>query len=116
MAKAKNKVVAGDYEGWDVVCSFGKFYFMKRLDRRPLDRVNVSRYEVVDARTGSGFWGSAIRGLAANAVFGGVGAYAAMSSSASKRAILVSVEFFNGERSLIEIDEPTYSKMLKALY
>lgn len=116
MAAAKNKVIAGDYSGWDVIVGHGKVNFMQRLKRVVLDKSTVGHYEVVDARSANSFWGSFLRGYVGNAVLGPAGLFAANFSASDKRAVLISVEFVSGERSLIEVDDGTYRKFLQALF
>ena len=116
MGAAKNKVIAGDYSGWDVVAGNGKLHFMHRRKRVVLDRTTVTHYEAVDARSGNSFWGSFLRGYVGNAVLGPAGLFAATSSAAGKRAVLLSVEFASGERSLIEVDDGVYRKFLQVLF
>lgn len=116
MAAAKNKVIAGDYSGWDVIAGHGKLHFMQRFKRIVLDRTTVSHMETVDARSGNSFWGSFLRGYVGNALLGPAGLFAATSSAAGKRAVLLSVEFVSGERSLIEVDDGTYRKILQVLF
>lgn len=116
MAAAKNKVIAGDYSGWDVIAGHGKLHFMHRFKRVVLDRTTVARYEAVDARSANSFWGSFLRGYVGNAVLGPAGLFAANSSAAGKRAMLLAVEFVSGERSLIEVDDGTYRKIVQVLF
>lgn len=116
MAKAKNKVIAGDYVDWDVVCGAGKFDFMYRLSRVNLSRNSVIKYELIDGSNGDSFWGTFLRGYIGHAVLGTAGLIASSIKSAHQRVILLSIEFKNGKRSLIEVDEDHYKKILKVLY
>lgn len=116
MAGAKNKVIAGDYEGWDVICGGGKLDFMHRLQRVSLNRTTVLKYEIVDNQNGNSFWGAFLKGYVSQAFLGTAGLVASTLSSAHHRVILLSVEFINGRRSLLEIDESVYKNILKILY
>lgn len=113
---ARNKVIAGDYTGWDVIAGHGKLHFMHGLKRIVLDRTTVTHTETIDARNANSFWGSFLRGYMGNAFLGPAGLFAATSSAAAKRTVLLSVEFGSGERSLIEVDDGTYRKVLQVLF
>ena len=62
MASAKNKVIAGDYAGWDVIVGGKKLSFMHRLTRFDVNKNNVSNFELVTSQSGNSFWGSFLRG------------------------------------------------------
>lgn len=116
MASAKNKVIAGDYSGWDVICGFGKLHFMHRLSRVNLNSATIQKYEVVDSQNGSSFWGSFLRGYISRSVLGSAGLMASTIRSANRKAIWISIEFRDGKKSLIEVDEVLYRKVIKVLY
>ena len=116
MAKAKNKVIAGDYVDWDVICGAGKLDFMHRLSRVNLNRNSVLKYELIDGTNGNSFWNTFLRGYVSYAILGTAGLIASSIGSAHQRIVLVSIEFKNGKRSLIEVDEEHYKKILKVLY
>ncbi|GAA0717288.1 hypothetical protein GCM10008905_02780 [Clostridium malenominatum] len=112
---AKNKVIAGDFEGKNVVQS-GKGVaiqtgFMKKID---LNEETVKDYEVVgdDKRTSAK---SAIgRGAVGSLLLGPIGLIAA--ASAKKKGIYsVAIQFKDGNKSLLEVDDKIYKSMLKAL-
>ena len=116
MTKAKNKVIAGDYVDWDVICGAGKLDFMHRLSRVNLSRNSVLKYELIDESNSGSFWGAFLRGYFSHAILGTAGLLASSIGSAQRKILLLSIEFKNGKRSLIEVDEAHYKKILKVLY
>lgn len=116
MAVAKNRVIAGDYEGWDVIAKGGKLSFMHRLTKLSLSNATVSQYEVLTNQSANSFWGTFLRGYVGNALLGPAGLMASTVGAVGKQILLVSIEFTNGKRSLLEIDGKTYQNLIKALY
>ena len=113
----KYKVVAGDYENWDVVSHGSSVYFMRGLKKVKLDRTTVVKSEVVDDTTKHSFWQSLLAGTVGNAVLGTVGAITGVASTwRGKTSVLISIEFADGKRSLIEADEKAQPMLMKALF
>lgn len=113
---ARNKVIAGDYCGYDVIVSFGKVTLMHRLAKTPVDKTSLLKWELVDSQNASGFWGSFLRGYVSQAFLGTAGLFASAARSATARNYLISLEFVDGKRSLLEIDDRLYKKLVPALY
>lgn len=112
---AKSTVVAGDYKDYSVVTYGKKLYFMmftKRVEIKPAD---VYKYEVIDDIKKS-FWSTLISGAAWGALFGAPGLIASTVSSARSKRILLSIEFNNGKKSLVEISDKEYKNIVKLLY
>lgn len=116
MAAAKNKVIAGDYEGWDVIIGSRTLNLMHRLTKVELNKTNVTDCQVVTSQSGSSFWGTFLRGYLGNAILGPAGLMASTVGAAGKQIILLSLEFSGGKRSLLEIDDKMYKKIVQILY
>lgn len=117
MAKVKNEVIAGDYTGRKVRCTHNRIIF-DRMFYRPIE-VNdstVNKYEVIDQDSTKNFMSAFGRGIVGNALFGLVGMVSGIMSANNSTAVLVSIEFKNGDKSLIEIDKNIYKALLKALF
>lgn len=113
----KYRVVAGDYENWDVVCYGSSVYFMSGLKKVKLDRTTVTKTEVIDDVTKHSFWRSLVAGGVGKAVFGTVGALAGVASTLrGKQSLLIAIDFADGKRSLIETDEKAQRMLMKALF
>ena len=112
---AKSKVVAGDYKDYSVVTFGNKLYFMMFTKRVEIKSQDVFKYEIIDDIKKS-FWGTLASGVACSAIFGTAGLIASTISSTRKKRLLLSIEFNDGKRSLIEISDSEYKNIVKALY
>lgn len=130
MAKAKNAVVAGDFNGVAVkLGSAGLYlsgftvegYSVMHVD---LNRSTVEQYELItDERRKSAASGIA-RGLVGNALFGPVGMLAGAVSAKEKGIYQVAVMFkddgshaaYCGKRSLLELDDKLYKKLVTSCF
>lgn len=114
---AKNKVIAGDYDGKHVVVSFGIIniatgLFSKSIE---LNKETVAEYELVDEEKRKSATSAVGRGLVGGLILGPVGLLAGLSAK-SKGVHIVAVQFKDGKRSLLEIDDKIYKAMLKKLF
>ena len=112
---AKAKVVAGDYKDYNVVTFGNKLYFMMFTKRVEITSADVFKYEIIDDIKKS-FWGTLVSGAAWGALFGTPGLIASTMSSARKRRFLLSIEFNNGKKSLVEVSDNEYKNIIKVLY
>ena len=119
MANAKNKVIAGDYEGKIIVGKAGMKHpvialgFIKSV---PMNKDTVDSYEVVMDEHRKSAGSGVARGLVGGFLFGGVGAIAGAMSAKSKGMYLVAIQFKDGKKSLIEIDDAAYKALIKACF
>ena len=117
MPRAKNAVIAGDYEGRRAVCNGNLLFFDKFLSTPiRLDKNTVKSYNVVDQNAHKDVVSLFTRGLIGNFLLGGVGMAAGVLSAKNNDVFIVVVEFNNGDKSLIEIDRKIYTTMLKVLF
>jgi len=114
---AKNKVIAGDYEGYKVKTGWGGFTFTPPLFSQQRDSIKISRntvrsYRIItDDHRKSAISGIA-RGLISNYFFGNAGLIGGTLSAKNRSDYLISVDFFNGKRSLIDVDEKKYRALI----
>ena len=109
MAKAKNKVIAGDYLGKAVSGSLGVVSIMETFGKNIfLDKSTVMSYELVTNDIRKSGTSAVLRGGLGAAVLGPAGLLAGMSAK-NKGIYQVAINFKNGKRSLIQIDEKIYS-------
>jgi hypothetical protein len=117
MAKAKNKVIAGDYQGKQVLCSLGfvsiSLGLIKSLD---LNNKNVKSYELITDEHRKSAASGVARGIVGGALLGPVGMLAGGVSAKSKGTYQVAVEFNDGKRSLLEVDDKTYKAIVKGCF
>lgn len=116
MAKAQNRVIAGDYCGWDVVIGGSKMALMYRLTKLNVDKTDIVKWELVDSQSGNSFWSSFLRGYIGNAVLGPAGVLASTMHSASAKNYFISIEFVTGKRSLLEVDDKLCRKIIQIFY
>lgn len=117
MAKAKNKVIAGDYEGKKIDCSFGNAFLQtgvfKTLD---LNKTNVESYELITDEHRKSAASGVARGIVGGALLGPVGMLAGGISAKNKGIYQIASQFADGKRSLLEIDDKIYKAMMKKLF
>lgn len=117
MAKAKNIVIAGDYQGKGVgVTSQGIYIiiaFMKTLD---LTKDTVESYEVITDEHRKSAASGVARGLVGGALLGSVGLLAGGLSAKNKGIYQVAIQFKDGKKSLIEIDDKIYKVLVKSCF
>ncbi len=115
MANAKNKVIAGYYQGHVIHGGFGTIF----IDGNPtvnLDKYNVRNFELVDSSSQKSMSSGLARGLVGGALLGPVGMIAGGATAKNKGIYTVAIEFRDGNRSLIEIDDKLYKILLKTCF
>lgn len=116
---AKNQVVAGDYIGRTVTVMGGVPQIVLSrnwTENQQLDRVDVERYEVVTEEQSKSAASGVARGLLGSALLGPVGMLAGGLSAKNKGVYTLAVQFKDGKRSLIEVDEKTYKAIVKSCF
>lgn len=112
---AKNKVIAGDYNGKVVAQAVGQPYIlMGFLKNIYLDKNNVETYEVITDEHRKSAASGVARGLVGGALLGPVGMLAGGLSAKNKGIYQVAIQFKDGKRSLLEIDDKIYKAIVKA--
>ena len=120
MASTKNTVIAGDYlkskisikstwSGRKVVIQAG---FIKVI---PLDRQTVASYDVIDEDSRKSAASAIGRAAVGSFFLGGVGLAAALSAK-NKKTRIVAIQFRDGRRSLLEVDDTIYRAIMTALF
>lgn len=114
---AKNRVIAGDYEGCGIIKNpHGSISVVLGIfNNFPLDKSTVTECQDVDSETGISATSAITRGAIGSFLLGPVGLLAA--ASAKKKGVhLVGVYFYDGQQSLIEIDEKLYKILVRAMF
>ena len=113
----KNKVVAGDYQNWDVICRGKKLYFMHRLTKQVIDKADIARFDTISDVSQSSLWKPLLCGGIGSAVFGlpGMMMGAAAGSGGNGKLFLVSLEFVDGRKSLVQVDQKIYTALFRIL-
>ena len=109
-------VIAGDYEGCEVIVTGNKFHLMRGMKRTEFDKSMVNKYELVDDLSKSSLWSAVVRGGVGGIFFGPLGAVAGAATAKKQTEYLFSVEYTAGGKSLMSLDADTYRKLLRLLY
>lgn len=113
---AKNKVIAGDYEGKQLTHAFGSVSLTTGLFKTMLlDKTTVKEYEVLDEESRKSATSAVGRAFVGGVILGPVGWLAGLSAK-SKGTHTVALEFNDGKKSLIEVDKKIYSALIKKLF
>lgn len=121
-AKAKNKVIAGDYESYGVIDGFDN----KKKESKAeiilsfkncveIDKDTVESYEIITEEKRKSASSGIARGAIGMTLLGPVGLLAAMSAK-QKGIYTIALKFKDGKNSLIEVDEKIYKRILKTLF
>jgi hypothetical protein len=113
---AKNRVIAGEYENWQVVRTVKGIVLVHGFTNKiELDKSSVDTYEEVDEEKSTSATSAVGRGLVGSFVLGPVGLLAAL--SAKKKGVhTVAIQFQDGKKSLLEIDDKIYKKLVTTLF
>lgn len=113
---AKNKVISGDYMNKPIMATGGKILivcgFTKRIE---ISKSTVRDYEIIDEEKRKSAASAVGRGLAGGLLLGPVGLLAGLSAK-SKGIHTVAVQFMDGTKSLLEIDEKIYKELVKKMF
>lgn len=113
---AKNKVIAGDYEGARVISGFGSISLSTQFGIVPINKSTVNNYEVVTDDHRKSAMSGVGRGLVGGFLFGPVGMLAGGISAKNKGVYTVAIQFSDGNRSLVEIDDQCYKTLIKQIF
>lgn len=116
MARARNKVILGDYEG-KLVGSFGNsaYIIIKLGQNLDLNRQSVANLVPLDDDSQISIPSAATRGLIGELLLGPIGLVAA--ATAKRHGIhIVGIEFKDGKRSVLEIDDKIYKALVTSCF
>ena len=114
---AKNKVIAGDYEGRGVIAVMGRVSIVIGFGKNYyLTKDVVESYELITDEHRKSAASGVARGLVGGALLGHVGLLAGGLSAKNKGIYQVVLQFKDGKRSLIEIDDKIYKALIKSLF
>ena len=120
MSSARNKVIAGDYEGktvmppgWGIKHPSISASFTKTI---ALNKKEVASYELVTDEHRKSAASGVARGLVGGALLGPVGLLAGAMSAKNRSIYLVTVQFKDGRKSLLEIDDDIYKALVKSCF
>lgn len=113
---AKNKVIAGDYEGKSVLQTFGEAFVSTSFTKSiPLNKKNVKEYEVIDEESRKSATSAVGRAFVGGVILGPVGWLAGLTAK-KKGTHTLAIEFYDGKRSLIEVDDKLYKSIVSKMF
>lgn len=113
---ASNKVIAGDYQGKNVLHTFGIVSIATSMFKSfNIDKTTVKEYEVITEESRKSAASAVGRAFVGGVILGPVGWLAGLSAK-SKGTHTIALEFNDGKKSLIEVDDKTYNSLVKALF
>ena len=118
---AKNKVIAGDYEGYNVKAGWGGFLFSPPLFSRQNNNIEVNRttvrgYEIIANDHRKSAVSGIARGVIGGYLFGNAGMLGGIMSAKNRGVYTIAVSFCDGKRSLIEVDEKNYKVLIRSVF
>lgn len=117
MANAKNRVIAGDYVGKAVATTINGPYIMTGFAKSYyLNKDTVESYELVTDEHRKSAASGVARGLVGGALLGPVGMLAGGLSAKNKGIYQVAVQFKDGKKSLLEVDDKIYKAIVKGCF
>ncbi|UNT55102.1 hypothetical protein [Lysinibacillus capsici] len=113
---AQNKVIAGEYEG-SLVMGFVTPGIYPNPKQPPIEltKDNVLNYEVITEEHRKSAASGIARGLVGGALLGPVGLLAGLTAK-NKGTHTIAIEFKDGKRSLVEIDEKIYNGFIQKMF
>lgn len=117
MANEKNKVIAGDYAGKPILCTAGKVVITLGIFKTlELNKTTVDSYELITDEHRKSAASGVARGLVGGALLGPVGLLAGGLSAKNKGIYQVAIQFKDGKRSLLGLDDKAYKTIIKNLF
>lgn len=114
---AKNKVIAGDYLGKGLILGMGKPSLVVGFGKNYyLTKEVVESYEVITDEHKKSAASGVARGLVGGALLGPVGLLAGGLSAKNKGVYQIALQFKDGKKSLIEVDDKIYKALIRTLF
>ncbi len=112
----KNVVIAGDYKGKFVSVSFKAPYIdISFLQKVYISKETIENYELVTEEKRKSASSAVTRGLVGGALLGPVGLLAGLSAK-SKGSYQIIINFKDGKRSLLEVDDAIYKSIIQSCF
>lgn len=122
MASARNKVIAGEYEGHSITRRFlDRYIVVAKVETAfsifdlDLSKCNIKSYEIITEEKVKSGSSAIMRGALGAAVLGPVGVLAGLTAK-NKEIHTIAIEWKNGKKSLIEINDDYYKQLIKDLF
>lgn len=115
MFKTNNQVIEGSYVDRRINTCFGKYLFIESNNKNDIINLTkdyISSYDIITEDKVKSASSAILRGIVGTTLLGGVGILTGLSAK-NKSTYLIAIEFKDGNRSLIEIDQNFYKIFIK---
>jgi len=109
-------VVAGEHLGWEVKQSMGGVILARGFKKVKLNKDSIEAYEVITEEHQKSAVSGVARGIVGGALLGGVGMLAGALSAKEKGIFQIALQFKDGTKSLVQIDEGIYKRLIQDLF
>ena len=118
---ARNKVIAGDYTGYNVKAGWGGLSLSPSLFSQHSNNVEISRntvcgYEIVTNDHRRSAVSGIARGYIGEYFFGNAGLIGGLMSAKNRSVYLIAIAFYDGRRSLVEVDDKRYKELIRSIF
>lgn len=114
---AKNRVIAGDYNGMPITGGFGQVRLsVSTFKSIVLNSSTVETYEIITDEHRKSAASGVARGIVGGVLLGSVGMLAGALSAKEKATYHVAIQFKDGKKSLIEVDDKIYNGIVQACF
>jgi hypothetical protein len=111
-----NKVIAGDYVGYTIVKGPKGYVLGKGFTKQiVLNKQNVESYEVITEDVRKSAASGVSRGIVGGVLLGPVGLLAGLSAK-NKGQYQIAIQFHDGTKALIDVDDKCYKTLIKDLF
>ena len=113
----KNTVIAGDYKNRGVSFGFSGIPYISNglAGKIKLDKTTVAEYEVMDENYRMSATSAVGKAAVGSFFLGPVGLLAGLGAK-KKGTHTVAIQFKDGKKSLLEVDDSVYKMLMKALF
>lgn len=113
-----NKIVAGDYEGGQILLSLGTLTLIHKNVKGSifLDKNYLKSVEIVTEENKKKFIGTAGWAIAGTALLGPIGLIAGALAGGRKKEILVACQLKDGKKFLAVVNSKVYQKMMQIVF
>ena len=117
MARAKNKVIAGEYQGRGIIAVGNTVKIVTGFAKSiTLNKDVVDSYELATDEHRKSASSGISKGLVGGFLLGPVGALGGVLSAKSIGIYQIAIQFKDGKKSLIEVDDKIYKVLIKSLF
>lgn len=112
-----NKIIAGDYVGKPIMFTAGKLIIgVKLFKNMELNKNTLEAYEVITDDIRKSAASGIARGAVGGALLGPIGMLGGALSAKNKGTYQIALQFKDGKRSLVEVDDKFRKELIKVMF